>query len=75
MDRLRLSEIPPDDEGIDGWRVARTRCRFCGHEVMSVFPGEADELSLECSKCGIFESEVLVEYPPTAEEACSSPSA
>jgi transcription elongation factor Elf1 len=58
------ADRPLDDEGIDGWRVARTRCRFCGHEAISVFPVEADELSLECSKCGICESEVLVEYPP-----------
>lgn len=62
-----LDARPADDEGIDGWRVCRIRCRFCGHEVISVFPAEADEMTLECSKCGLCESEVLIEYPPEKE--------
>lgn len=64
-----VTDRPLDDEGIDGWRVARVQCRFCGHEVISVFPAEADEMTLECPKCGICESEVLTEYPPSEEEA------
>jgi transcription elongation factor Elf1 len=63
-----LDTRPLDDEGIDGWRVARIRCRFCGHEWISVFPVEADDRSLECSQCHICESEVLIDYPPTASE-------
>jgi hypothetical protein len=63
-----LDDRPLDDEGIDGWRVARVRCRHCGHEWISVFPAEADELSLECSRCHLQESEVIEDIPPEGEE-------
>lgn len=56
-----------DDEGIDGWRAAKVRCRFCGHEWAAVFPVEADELGLECPACHLQESEVVEDYPATKE--------
>ena len=64
-----LDSRPLDDEGIDGWRVARVRCRFCSHEWIAVFPAEADDLSLECSRCHLTESEVLIDYPPDEDVA------
>ena len=34
-----------------GWYAAKTRCRVCGYEDVSVFPSETDPDTMQCDRC------------------------
>lgn len=44
----------------DGWEVARTRCRRCGHRWVAVFPAFTPIDRLECPGCGAQDSDAEV---------------